>query len=138
MSELERNIETARRHLRRFENEPVLNQIGGEAVPASSGRTFADHSPIDDAFLAEVARSDAEDVDAAASTARDAFPAWRDFPANERKKLLHKIADAIVARAEEIAFCECVDTGQALRFMSKAALRGAENFVSSPIAPCRA
>ena len=45
-----------------------------------------------------------------------------------RKKLLHKIADAIVARAEEIAFVECMDTGQALTFMAKAALRGAENF----------
>ncbi|RUZ92033.1 aldehyde dehydrogenase family protein, partial [Mesorhizobium sp. M7A.F.Ca.US.001.02.1.1] len=45
-----------------------------------------------------------------------------------RKKLLHKIADAIEARAEEIAFVECMDTGQALKFMAKAALRGAENF----------
>ena len=33
-----------------------------------------------------------------------------------------------MARAEEIAFVECMDTGQALRFMSKAALRGAANF----------
>ena len=32
------------------------------------------------------------------------------------------------ARAEEIALGECCDTGQALRFMSKAALRGAANF----------
>ncbi|TIX62009.1 MAG: aldehyde dehydrogenase family protein, partial [Mesorhizobium sp.] len=38
------------------------------------------------------------------------------------------IADAIVARAEEIAFVECMDTGQSLKFMAKAALRGAENF----------
>ena len=37
-------------------------------------------------------------------------------------------ADGIVARAEEIAILECLDTGQAMRFMSKAALRGAENF----------
>ena len=42
--------------------------------------------------------------------------------------MLHRIADAIVERAEEIAFLECLDTGQALRFMSKTALRGAENF----------
>jgi 5-carboxymethyl-2-hydroxymuconic-semialdehyde dehydrogenase len=46
----------------------------------------------------------------------------------KRKAVLHAIADAIVARAEEIAFVECMDTGQALKFMSKAALRGAENF----------
>ena len=31
-------------------------------------------------------------------------------------------------RADEIALAECWDTGQAIRFMSKAALRGAENF----------
>ena len=46
----------------------------------------------------------------------------------DRKKIIHAVADAIVARADEIALCECMDTGQALRFMSKAALRGAENF----------
>ncbi|HWC56909.1 MAG TPA: 5-carboxymethyl-2-hydroxymuconate semialdehyde dehydrogenase, partial [Sphingomicrobium sp.] len=46
----------------------------------------------------------------------------------ERRKLLHAIADTIVARAEEIALVESLDTGQPLRFMSKAALRGAENF----------
>jgi 5-carboxymethyl-2-hydroxymuconic-semialdehyde dehydrogenase len=41
---------------------------------------------------------------------------------------LIKIAEGIEARAEEIALCECWDTGQAWRFMSKAAIRGAENF----------
>ena len=41
---------------------------------------------------------------------------------------MHRIADGIEALAEEIAICECCDTGQAWRFRSKAALRGAENF----------
>ncbi|MCL4155267.1 UNVERIFIED_CONTAM: hypothetical protein GTU68_048799 [Idotea baltica] len=64
----------------------------------------------------------------AARAAADAFAEWRDMPAAQRRKILHKIADGIEARAEEIALCECWDTGQAYRFMSKAALRGAENF----------
>ena len=42
--------------------------------------------------------------------------------------LLHRIADAIEARAEEIALLESLDTGQPIRFMSQAAKRGAENF----------
>ena len=71
---------------------------------------------------------EAEDVDRAAKAAKAAFREWAAMPGKERKALLHEIADAIVARAEEIAFVECMDTGQALRFMSKAALRGAENF----------
>jgi 5-carboxymethyl-2-hydroxymuconic-semialdehyde dehydrogenase len=115
-------------YLARFRDTGVLNQIGGEARPAVSGATFDNHSPVDESFICRVARSGAEDVDAAAQAAKAAFPAWRDLPATERKAILHRIADGIVARAEEIALCECWDTGQAYRFMSKAALRGAENF----------
>ena len=128
VSELERNIETARRYLQRFEKCAVLNQIDGEARTALSGETFANHSPIDDGYLCDVVRSGDADVDAAAKAAKRAFPTWRDLAATERKQRLHAIADRIVERAEEIALCECVDSGQALRFMSKAALRGAENF----------
>lgn len=106
----------------------VLNQIGGEARPAASGATFDNHSPVDESFICRVARSGPDDVDAAAKAAKAAFPGWRDMAATERKAILHRIADGIVARAEEIALCECWDTGQAYRFMSKAALRGAENF----------
>ena len=39
-----------------------------------------------------------------------------------------EFADLLNASPEEIAFVECMDTGQPLRFMSKAALRGAENY----------
>jgi 5-carboxymethyl-2-hydroxymuconic-semialdehyde dehydrogenase len=41
---------------------------------------------------------------------------------------LHRVADAIEARGDEIALVESVDTGQAIRFMKAAAIRGAENF----------
>lgn len=115
-------------YLARFRDTGVLNQIGGDARPAASGASFDNHSPVDESFICRVARSGAEDVDAAARAAKAAFPGWRDLPATERKAILHRIADGIVARAEEIALCECWDTGQAYRFMSKAALRGAENF----------
>ncbi len=38
------------------------------------------------------------------------------------------MADGIEARADDIAVLECWDTGQAFRYMAKAALRAAENF----------
>ncbi len=122
------NLARAETYLDRFRESGVLNRIGGEVVPAAAGDTFETRSPVDGAKLADVARGRPEDVDRAARAARDAFPAWRDVDAAERRALMHRIADAIEARAEEIALCECMDTGQALRFMSKAALRGAENF----------
>lgn len=128
MSQLDANIAKAETYLARFRKEGVLNQIAGETVPALAGETFEIISPIDLKPLARVARGKAEDVDRAAKAARAAFPEWAAMPGEKRKKLLHAIADAITARAEEIAFLECLDTGQALKFMSKAALRGAENF----------
>lgn len=128
MSDLDKNLTTLHGHLNRFADTGILNQINGQPLPAQSGDWFDTHSPVDETHIARVARSGAADIDAAARAAADAFPAWRDMAGTERKKILHAIADGIVARAEEIALCECWDTGQALRFMSKAALRGAENF----------
>jgi len=128
MSDLQANIDQRNSYLARFRETGVLNRIAGQDLPAQSGATFKNHSPVDETLICSVAKSDAADIDAAAQAAKAAFPAWRDMAATERKKILNKIADGIVKRAEEIAFCECWDTGQALRFMSKAALRGAENF----------
>ena len=111
--------------LERF-REPLPHRIGGRDV--AGGATFDNHSPVDGKVIGPVARGSREDVDAAAKAARTAFPEWRDMGGKERKKLLHAVADAVVARAEEIALVESFDTGQPIRFMAKAALRGAENF----------
>jgi 5-carboxymethyl-2-hydroxymuconic-semialdehyde dehydrogenase len=128
VGQLEDNIARAEGFLARFARDGVKNHIGGEAVDAADGSTFETISPVDLKPLAKVAHGKAADIDRAAKAAKAAFPAWAAMPGDQRKKLLHKIADAIVARAEEIAFVECMDTGQAYKFMSKAALRGAENF----------
>jgi 5-carboxymethyl-2-hydroxymuconic-semialdehyde dehydrogenase len=128
MSKLQENSAKAEAYLARFKEKGVLNRIGGEDVPAEDGANFETISPIDLKPLAKVAQGKAADIDRAAKAAKAAFADWAAMPGAARKKLLHKIADAIVARAEEIAFVECMDTGQSLRFMAKAALRGAENF----------
>ena len=125
---LDANMDKLRPILERMAATGVMNRIGGVDCPASDGRSFANHSPVDDSLICQVARGTAADIDAAARAAKAAFPAWRDMDGAARKKILHRIADGIVARAEEIALAECWDTGQVLRFMSKAALRGAENF----------
>lgn len=128
MSKYQENMAKAATYLARFKDKGVLNRIAGEDLPAEGGATFETISPVDLAPLAVVAKGTAADIDRAAKAARAAFADWAAMSGGTRKKLLHKIADAIVARAEEIAFVECMDTGQSLRFMAKAALRGAENF----------
>jgi 5-carboxymethyl-2-hydroxymuconic-semialdehyde dehydrogenase len=125
---LEENLAKAKRFLERFAREPLGHFIDGRTVPAQAGRTFENRAPADNALLGHVAAGDAADVEAAAVAAARAFAAWRDVEGAERRAVLHRVADGIEARAEEIALVESMDTGQPLRFMSAAARRGAHNF----------
>jgi 5-carboxymethyl-2-hydroxymuconic-semialdehyde dehydrogenase len=127
MTDLARNEARLATHLERFRTGGILNLIGGQSL-AGSGGVFQTRSPVDESLIADVALGTGADIDAAAMAAKAAFPAWAALDGTARKAVLHRIADLIEARAEEIALCECWDTGQAWRFMSKAALRGAENF----------
>ena len=122
------NQERAAPLLAKLRADGIGHMIDGKVTAATSGEVFETTSPIENASLAFVARGDAVDIDRAAQAAQRAFKDWRDMPAASRKKLLHKVADAIVARADDIAVLECIDTGQAHRFMAKAAIRAAENF----------
>jgi 5-carboxymethyl-2-hydroxymuconic-semialdehyde dehydrogenase len=127
MTDLATNLGKLEDHLARFRTKGILNLIGGKDQPGSGG-TFETRSPVDESLIAEVALGTTADIDTAARAAKAAFPAWAAMEGEKRRAILHRIADLIEARAEEIAICECWDTGQAWRFMSKAALRGAENF----------
>ena len=106
----------------------VNNIINGVAMDAVSGKTFETTSPIDNSVICSVAEGDAEDIHLAAQAAQDAFPAWRDMPGKQRRDVLYKVAELIEANAQEISLLESLDTGQPIRFMKKAAIRGAANF----------
>ena len=127
MTKLDQNIQKLSGFLGRFKETGIRNRIAGEDQLGSGG-VFQTVSPVDKSVICDVARGTEEDINKAAEAAADAFPAWRDMPATERRRILLNVADSIEARAKEISLCECWDTGQTMRFMSKAALRGAENF----------
>ena len=106
----------------------IQHVINGERFPGTAGETFENFSPVDGESLGFVATGSAADIDLAASSAARAFPAWRDMHHKDRRDLLHAIADEVEKNAEEIAVLESYDTGQPIRFMKKAAVRGAANF----------
>ena len=122
------NLKAAAALLARFRQQPLPHFINGQACAGGSGRHFDNLTPIDNSVIGAITAGNADDVDQACKAAQAAFPAWRDLAGAARQALLHRIADAIEARAHDIALVESVDSGQALRFMSKAAVRGAENF----------
>ena len=119
---LQANRDRAAPLLKKLAAEGIGHIINGKIVPSASGETFETKSPVDGAVLATVARGNAEDIDRAAAAASAAFKSWRDMPAAARRKLLHRVADAIEDNADDIAVLECIDTGQAHRFMAKAAI----------------
>ena len=128
MSVLDDNIKKLQSYLMPIQEKGIFNNINGKVKKPISGKTFKNFSPVDETFICDVAKSNEADILEAGKAAKEAFPEWAKTSPTEKKKIMHRIADGIVSRAEEIAFCECWDTGQALRFMSKAAHRGAENF----------
>jgi 5-carboxymethyl-2-hydroxymuconic-semialdehyde dehydrogenase len=127
-SAFDANIQKANAYLARWRTAPLGHFIGGRAERGSSRDVFDNVSPVNGEVLNQVSSGNEHDVDAAATAAQQAFPGWRAKTGDERRVILHKVADLIESRREEIACVECMDTGQALRFMSGAALRAAENF----------
>jgi len=122
------NITAAENYLKQFQADTLGHFINGEKITGQSDQVFENFSPIDNNILAKVYNGSPADINLGAKAALKAFPSWRAMDGNKRRKILHNVADKITERAEEIAFVECMDTGQPLRFMSKAALRGAENY----------
>jgi len=91
--------------------------IGGAEVASTSGKTFIDRDPATGNVLAVIASADARDVDAAVSSAAEAFAsnAWRRMKPAERGRILFQIAASIRAKADALARLECMDTGKPLR-----------------------
>jgi phenylacetaldehyde dehydrogenase len=88
--------------------------IGGDWVPAASGKTFAVYDPAYGREIARVAEADAEDVDRAVKAARKGFEGgpWSRMPPSERCRLMWKLADLIEAQTDELAEIESIDNGK--------------------------
>ena len=87
--------------------------IGGRRV--ASKETFEDVSPLDGTVIAQVSRGTQVEVEAAVAAARAAFPGWARTAPAERSAILHRVADGIEARLEDLAQVETVDNGSLLR-----------------------
>ena len=122
----EANLARTKGLLDQLQRDGIGHFIAGKRH--DSRATFETHSPVDKSLIAEVASGDGGDIDRAASAAKAAFKTWGHWAPDKRRQVLHKIADLIETNADDIAVLESWDTGQPHRFMSKAAVRAAENF----------
>jgi len=101
--------------------------IGGERV--ASDRTFEDVSPLDGRVIAAISRGGGAEAARAVAAAKAAFAGWsRTSPAG-RAEVLHRIADGVDARVEDLAQVETRDNGSLLRSHRRGVMpRVAANF----------
>jgi aldehyde dehydrogenase (NAD+) len=87
--------------------------INGEWRDASGGKTIEVVNPATEEVIAEVASAEQGDVDAAVAAARAAFDGpWSKLSARERGKLVWKIGERLMERADEIARLETLHNGK--------------------------
>jgi aldehyde dehydrogenase (NAD+) len=84
-------------------SERFSNIIGGQRVPARSGRTFFNVNPASGEVIGEFPDSDATDVAAAVEAARAAQRGWALTPAPRRGEMLFRLGVLIAARKDELA-----------------------------------
>jgi aldehyde dehydrogenase (NAD+) len=80
---------------------------------SASGRTMEVINPATEEVVAEVASADVSDVDAAVAAARAALDGpWGKMSARERGRLVRRLADRLVERADEVARLETLHNGK--------------------------
>ncbi|MCK0167750.1 aldehyde dehydrogenase family protein [Jannaschia sp. S6380] len=95
-----------------FDTEEML--IGGRWLRAADTLTLED--PSTGAPLAEIARGQAREIDAAVAAGHAALSGeWGRMPAFERGRILSRLGDLVRARVEDLAVLEAMDVGKPLK-----------------------
>jgi len=89
--------------------------VAGEWVGAASGATFAAESPATGETIAEVPEGERKDARRAIEAANRAADDWARSTAFERAAAMHRIADEIERRRDELARTLTLDQGKPLR-----------------------
>jgi aldehyde dehydrogenase (NAD+)/betaine-aldehyde dehydrogenase len=103
--------------------------INGESVEAASGELRDVVEPATGESLGSAAMAGDADVDRAVEAARAALDGpWGKTPPNERSRLLHALADAIVADRKDFAELEARNVGKAISSVKAEVAGAVENF----------
>lgn len=105
--------------------------INGKRVAAQDGQLFDCISPVDGRILTQVARCGEADINAAVSAARQAFDdkRWRGLPPAQRKRIMIRFADLLLAHADELAMTETLDMGKPVQYAKSVDVNSAANCI---------
>jgi aldehyde dehydrogenase (NAD+)/betaine-aldehyde dehydrogenase len=103
--------------------------VNGESAEPASGETRDLVEPATGEPLARVATATEADVDRAVEAARAALGgSWGKTPPTERSRLLHALADGLVANRKELAELEARNVGKAISSVRAELNQAVENF----------
>ncbi len=92
--------------------EQLRNYIDGKFFAPVSGQYIQNYNPATGEVYSMLPDSDERDVQLAVDAARKAFPSWSRTPAEERARVLQRIADLIERDLDELALAESMDQGK--------------------------
>ncbi|AIY40592.1 Aldehyde dehydrogenase A [Collimonas arenae] len=102
------------------------NFIGNRFVEPKNADLIAVYDPATEQLVGQVSAATAEQARSAVDAAAAAQKSWRKLPGVERAKYLHKLADALLARAPEIGLALAAESGKSLNDASNEAIYAAE------------
>jgi acyl-CoA reductase-like NAD-dependent aldehyde dehydrogenase len=103
--------------------------INGQRVQGAA--VFRKTSPVDGRVLCDVTRGGAAEIDLAVTAARAAFDdaRWRGQSPAQRKRVMQKFADQLLAHADALALMETLDMGKPVRYARAVDVNAAANCI---------
>jgi betaine-aldehyde dehydrogenase len=108
------NLEEVMSSIAKTSVRTYQNFINGQWVAGASGETLPVYDPSTEEVIAQVASSNAADIDKAVKAARAAFDSgpWPTTTAQDRGRILFKLSAKIRQNAASLAELECRNTGK--------------------------
>lgn len=107
----------------------IANYIGGSLQAPLNGKYIDNINPATGEVYSQIPDSDIKDVEEAVGAAKMAFPLWSTTPAEERFKVLNRIAELIDQNLDALALAETNDNGKPLWLSKKVDIpRASSNF----------
>ncbi len=107
----------------------ISNYIGGDLQAPLNGKYIDNVNPATGVVYSQIPDSDSKDVEEAVGAAKAAFASWSVTTAEERFKILNRIAELIDENLDALALAETNDNGKPLWLSKKVDIpRASSNF----------
>lgn len=109
--------------------QKITNYIAGSLQAPLGGKYIDNINPATGEAYSQTPDSDIKDIEEAVGAAKAAFPAWSTTPAEERFKVLNRIAELIDQNLDALALAETNDNGKPLWLSKRVDIpRASSNF----------